>query len=75
MSDKTYAVQARCPHCGHEEILSIAADERLALPQGEAPKALAQCPECGKPYNAPVTPDTCAEWDDFCREIPPVPQA
>ena len=74
MDQKTYEVKALCPHCGREEMLSITAADHAALPQGEAPKALAQCPGCGTSYSAPVTPDSCADWDDFCKEIHPVPQ-
>lgn len=71
---KHYTVTAHCPHCGHEETLSITAEDRKPLPQGEEPKALAECTQCGKPFEAPLNHDTCAEWDDFCKEIPPVPQ-
>ncbi|BBD06822.1 hypothetical protein [Desulfovibrio ferrophilus] len=74
MTKKTYEVQADCPHCGTHQMLHIEASEYTALPQGKAPEALSSCPDCGKPYNAPVNPDSCAEWDDFCNEIHPVPQ-
>lgn len=74
MTKKKYEVQANCPHCGQQHVLRIEASKVAALPQGKAPEALSSCPACGKPFNAPVTPDSCAEWDDFCNEIHPVPQ-
>lgn len=74
MDERIYQVKALCPHCGREEMLAVTASDRLALPQGEAPKALAHCPECGADFDAPVNRDTCAEWDDFCKEVHPVPQ-
>ena len=74
MSAKNYDVHPSCPHCGHEQTLSIDASDYKALPQGEAPQALGSCEHCGKPFNSPVNPDSCAEWDDFCNEIHPVPQ-
>lgn len=74
MSDKQYDVSAHCPHCGKDQTLSIEAADYKALPEGEAPMALTHCQDCGKPFNSPVNPDSCAEWDDFCNEIHPVPQ-
>lgn len=74
VSNKTYEVKALCPHCGQEEVLHIEAAGHAALPEGEAPKALAECSGCGKRYDAPVDQNTCSDWDDFCKEIHPVPQ-
>lgn len=71
---KKYDVKAECPDCGGQAMLQIEGTNYASLPEGEAPKALTECSECGKPFNAPVNPDTCAEWDDFCNEIHPVPQ-
>jgi len=74
MSAKSYDVTASCPHCGHEQTRSIEAADYKSLPQGQAPKVPGHCEQCGKPYDSPVNPDSCAEWDDFCNEIHPVPQ-
>lgn len=74
MSEKTYEVKALCPRCGKEEILHITAADHAALPPGEPPKALAQCTACGESYDAPVDQTTCSDWDDFCKEVHPVPQ-
>lgn len=72
--EKKYSVSAVCPECGASEQLQIEGSNFASLPEGEAPKALAECSQCGKPFNAPVNSDTCAEWDDFCKEVHPVPQ-
>lgn len=88
MSPKTYTVQGTCPDCGRNTTLALAAEDMKALAggaplalegshakalaAGEAPIALAHCPHCGRDYPAPISPDTCAEWDDFCNEVHPI---
>ncbi|MCK9240739.1 hypothetical protein [Desulfocurvus sp.] len=80
MSPKTYTVQGTCPGCGHDTTLALEAKDMKALDgsrakalaPGQEHLALAHCPHCGQDYPAPISPDTCAEWDDFCREIHPI---
>jgi len=80
MPEKKYEVDSICPTCGKKKTLALTAKDMLALEgaspkalaQGQAPKALASCEGCGKKYEAPLSADTCAEWDDFCNEIHPI---
>lgn len=80
MSDKKYDVRGVCPKCGKQQTLAIEAGDALplegagakALAAGAPPKALAQCADCGEQYQAPITEDTCAEWDDFCKAVHPI---
>lgn len=80
MADKKYTVESICPTCGKKRKLELTANDApalegadaKALEQGQAPKALAQCDSCGHKYAAPISADTCAEWDDFCNAIHPI---
>ncbi|WP_028588489.1 hypothetical protein [Desulfocurvus vexinensis] len=88
MSPKTYTVHGTCPGCGQGTTLALEArqmkalagaaplaldaSKAKALAGGDAPVALAHCPHCGQDYPAPVSPDTCAQWDEFCKEIHPI---
>lgn len=80
MSETKYTVEGICPDCGKKTMLALGASnmtalkgaDHAALASGAAPKAIAHCEACGKDYAAPISPDTCAEWDDFCNEIHPI---
>lgn len=80
MSDKKYDVDGICPNCGKKQTLAISANDALpiegsdakALEAGQAPKAIAHCAGCGQDYQAPVSADTCAEWDEFCQAVHPI---
>ncbi len=80
MAEKKFEVESICPTCGKKRTLELTAREvraleganPKALEAGQAPKALAECEGCGHKYAAPVSADTCAEWDDFCNAIHPI---
>lgn len=63
-----YNVSTTCPQCGHTA--QTTHDTRsMAAAYGNDPTISVICPQCQTNYEQPMGL-ACAEWDDYCQEIP-----
>lgn len=63
-----FTVSATCPHCGQRCESQHSAQAMQAL-YGNDPTISLLCTNCQANFNQPMGL-ACAEWDDFCHEIP-----
>ena len=65
---KEYTVTGTCPHCGHA--MQAKYDEQAMRENyGNAPDIHMLCARCQAGFEQPMAL-ACAEWDDYCQEIP-----
>jgi DNA-directed RNA polymerase subunit RPC12/RpoP len=65
---KEFTVTGTCPHCGHAT--QAKHDERaMREAYGNAPDIHMLCARCQTAFEQPMAL-ACAEWDDYCQEIP-----
>lgn len=63
-----YTVSTTCPQCGHTT--SATHDTRsMSAAFGNDPNISVICPQCRTSYEESMAL-ACAEWDDYCQEIP-----
>ncbi|MBP9944679.1 MAG: hypothetical protein KBF11_09030 [Desulfomicrobium sp.] len=63
-----FTVSTTCPQCGHS--VQTTHDEKTMRAQhGNSPTISVLCARCQTRYEQP-TELACAEWDDYCQEIP-----
>lgn len=63
-----FTVSTTCPHCGHTE--QHTHDETaMRESYGNRKDISVLCAKCHGSFEQPMEL-ACAEWDDFCQEIP-----
>lgn len=65
---KQFTVSTTCPRCGHTATVSHG-ETAMRETFGNDPTISVLCPKCQANFEQPMEL-ACAEWDDFCQEIP-----
>ncbi len=65
---KEFAVAATCPECGHRTGTHYT-EQAMKEAFGNDANIKILCAHCQASYEQPIGL-ACAEWDDYCREIP-----
>lgn len=65
---QNYTVSSVCPECGHA-VQTMHDENTMRETYGNNPNISMLCARCQTSFEQPMAL-ACAEWDDFCQEIP-----
>ncbi len=65
---KHFTVSSTCPECGHANQTS-GDQQAMHNTYGNNPVITVLCTRCQANFEQPMAL-ACAEWDDYCKEIP-----